>query len=144
MMNQYHLNEDQEMEMLQRMAKEAIEIGIHEPAETLSMYMMNRGILMNQYHLNEAQKMEMFQGMAKYAIESGIHEPVKDLKQDGTLDSGLTRKTPLRSGGLSSTERNRRSKIGGMKSFNARSGRADELVGKPNAYPRTCSHFLIF
>ena len=128
MMNQYHLNEAQEMEMLQRMAKEAIEIGIHEPAETLSMYMMNRGILMNQYHLNEAQKMEMFQGMAKYAIESGIHEPVKDPKQDGTLDSGLTRKTPLGSGGLSSTERNRRSKIGGMKLFNARSGTADELM----------------
>ena len=129
MMNQYHLNEAQEMEMLQRMAKEAIEIGIHEPAETLSMYMMNRGILMNQYHLNEAQKMEMFQGMAKYAIESGIHEPVKDPKQDGTMDSGSPRKTTMGSGVLTSTVKSRRSKIGGMKLVDARSSTANELMG---------------
>ena len=85
--------------------------------------------MMNQYHLNEAQKMEMCQGMAKYAIESGIHEPVKDPKQDGTMDSGSPRKTPFGSGVLTSTVKSRRSKIGGMKLVDARSGTANELMG---------------
>ena len=86
-------------------------------------------LMMNQCHLNEAQKMELRQLMVKEAIKMGIHEPAKDPKQDGTMDSGLPGKTPLGSGGLTSTGKRRRSKIGGMKLVDARSGTADKLMG---------------
>ena len=77
--------------------------------------------MINQYHLNKDQNMETFQRLAKEAIKTEIHEPAKDPKQDSKMDSGLSRKTP--------TGKSRRSKIGGMKLVNARSGIVDELMG---------------